>query len=492
MNTEQKLEMILKYSEKDFTKKFLIPLYKEMGFENLKYNHGVLEYGKDVIYSKTDEYGNKKYVGVQVKKGAIDTEIADKIFNQIARGFGKPFTDLLDNNKEKQIDEIIVLTSGDIKENARENISASLNGSIHKPVSFITGVKVVELLDKHMPSVFWEEYDNFKRYFNAMRKDFEKINDVSAIGQKEPISLEDIYVSLKVKEKIQENEFFTKNEQETSEDNGITKFIERERIFDSGKAFKEINRLVIVGVPGSGKSTLLKHFALKFCKENLENQERVFVPILIILRQLLGSGKNLEEYINEVFEKYDFQDAKDFIEKDLQEGKCVLLLDGFDELATKENLDKVVLLIQEFSKKYHKNKFIVTSRIAGYHDELNSFTKLELMEFNDEQIEKFIYNWFGKTDIQKAKSMFDCIKENEQIKALAHNPLMISIIAIIYEEDKELPQKRAALYERCIEVLLSKRDKQKKIKNKYSAEKKQFILKKLAFNLHNSNKRVMN
>ena len=60
MNTEQKFEMLLKYNKKDFTKKFLIPLYKEMGFENVEYTHCVLEYGKDVIYSEIDKYGNKE------------------------------------------------------------------------------------------------------------------------------------------------------------------------------------------------------------------------------------------------------------------------------------------------------------------------------------------------------------------------------------------------------------------------------------------------
>jgi len=62
---------------------------------------------------------------------------------------------------------------------------------------------------------------------------------------------------------------------------------------------------------------------------------------------------------------------------------------------------------------------------------------------------------------RETKSILSSIEENEQIKALARNPLMISIIAIIYEEDRKLPQKRAALYNRCIEVLLSKWDVQR-------------------------------
>jgi HEAT repeat protein len=68
---------------------------------------------------------------------------------------------------------------------------------------------------------------------------------------------------------------------------------------------------------------------------------------------------------------------------------------------------------------------------------------------------------------------------------------MIAIIAIIYEEDRELPQRRADLYKRCVEVLLSKWDVQKRLKNEYTVDKKEFILRKLALHCHSNNKRVM-
>jgi HEAT repeat protein len=141
--------------------------------------------------------------------------------------------------------------------------------------------------------------------------------------------------------------------------------------------------------------------------------------------------------------------------------------------------------------KYHKCQIVVTSRIAGYHDELSGFTKLELMEFDDKQIELFIQYWFGASDPAKAKSMQAAIKANEQLKALARNPLMIAIIAITYEEDRELPQRRADLYKRCVDVLLNKWDKQKQLKNEFPADKKEFILRKLAFYCHSNNKRSM-
>jgi hypothetical protein len=191
MDKKQKLELLCRLDEKRLTKEILIPLFEKMGFKDVVYNHGVLEYGKDVIYREDTKFLKHKYVGVQVKSGDIDTKTADKVFCQVTEGLGDPFQDLSDNNKEKAIDEFIVLASGQIKQNARESLSKRLKGAnIDKPVSFIEGPELVGLLDKYMPSAFWTEYDYFDKYFNAMKGDFERIKDISAIGQKEHVPLE--------------------------------------------------------------------------------------------------------------------------------------------------------------------------------------------------------------------------------------------------------------------------------------------------------------
>lgn len=119
----------------------------------------------------------------------------------------------------------------------------------------------------------------------------------------------------------------------------------------------------------------------------------------------------------------------------------MILLDGYDELPNVKMQKIIALRVQNFSEEFPKNQIILTSRTAGYHDELKNFTKLELMEFDDKQIYQFIENWFGETNPDKARSMSDAIRNNEPIKLLARNPLMIAIIAIIYEEDRKLPEK---------------------------------------------------
>jgi predicted NACHT family NTPase len=142
--------------------------------------------------------------------------------------------------------------------------------------------------------------------FNAMKDDFQTIQDISAIGQKEPVPLEDLYVSLKLSETSREREIPFEMDKETElkifdgkEMERKAKGIKRmERVLDVDTAVRSIHRMVVVGAPGAGKTTILKHLALKSCKTNIENLERLTVPIPITLREFIREGIGVRNYID--------------------------------------------------------------------------------------------------------------------------------------------------------------------------------------------------
>jgi HEAT repeat protein/energy-coupling factor transporter ATP-binding protein EcfA2 len=352
--------------------------------------------------------------------------------------------------------------------------------------------ELINLLEKYLPSIFWEKYDFFNKYFHVMKEEFETIKDISAIGQKNPIHLEEMYVPLKLSE-IVEHEIPCGKDVKKEVRKKLREFqtmeSRQEQVFDADDIVKKFDKVVVVGAPGSGKTTFLRHLALKFCIENLEKQEKIILPVFITLKGFLDSGKSLRDYIDGVFVQFDFPEATNFIEEDLEGGTCLILLDNFDESAAVERQQEVAKEIEEFAHKYDKNTFVVASRSAGYRGELKEFREVEVTKFDDQQIEQVVMNWFGKTDPDKAASMKNAIKENERIRKLARNPLMIAITAILFEEGKELPQRKVELYQQCVGVLLSRWDVARKTQNRYDAKAKEKILMKLALEAHSLGKK---
>lgn len=174
MDRKEKLGMLQKLSEKELTKKFLIPLYESegMGCKNVRYtHHNTLEFGKDIICYEYDKYGRRLFTGIQVKAIRIDTSDVARIVHQIREAMGEPFTD--NDGKKQDLDRFIVLTSYEFSEEAKNSLWADLRSDkMHKLVTLIGGNELVSLLEKHLPSAFWEEYDYFSKYFNAMKSEF--------------------------------------------------------------------------------------------------------------------------------------------------------------------------------------------------------------------------------------------------------------------------------------------------------------------------------
>jgi predicted NACHT family NTPase len=82
---------------------------------------------------------------------------------------------------------------------------------------------------------------------------------------------------------------------------------------------------------------------------------------------------------------------------------------------------------------------------------------LEVLDFDESQIQEFVNNWF-KSDPSKAKGLQQELEKNLRMKTLAGNPLILSLMAIVYQRELELPERRSELYQHCVEVLLEEWD----------------------------------
>lgn len=211
-------------------------------------------------------------------------------------------------------------------------------------------------------------------------------------------------------------------------------------------------KVAILGEPGIGKSTLLKKLFIDICKDKLFSG---FLPIYIPLSNVDIKNNNfISHYITQ---KYNMLDG--VLDYFVNNRQTFFLLDGLDEINYNEQQlvsDVIDLLVAK------GNKVFLTCRMAVFPRGLLSsdFKLLECIGFNIAQRRKFLRLWFDD-DVNYATLVEKKIANNLGTASISRNPLLLSLIAMHFEDNKyfKLPQKRISIYLKSIELLLVRREK---------------------------------
>ena len=274
-------------------------------------------------------------------------------------------------------------------------------------------------------------------------------------------------------------------------------------------------RIVILGAPGSGKTTLLKHLTLIYAKYQERTYNRAvprLIPILLFLRKIrnevtCSNPPDLSEVITGEVERaesrFRLESPPGWFEGRLQQGKCLVMLDGLDEVADPLQRQQISEWVDVQMQRYPKTAFIMTSRPFGYYNaELKEVrTRLEVQPFNLKQIDNFLRHWYLQNEVlrqarkedrgvqniaaEKAEDLSKRIKNYPPIAAMAHNPLLLTMIATVHENRGVLPGARIDLYKEICEVLLARRQEAKNIPDliQLTVTQKQSVLQSLALGL---------
>jgi NACHT domain len=257
--------------------------------------------------------------------------------------------------------------------------------------------------------------------------------------------------------------------------------------------------LAVVGAPGSGKTTLLRHTARQLCRRS--DGARRNTPILLYLRDHVTTIVTtpevaLPELVRGTLGDLARHEPTDWFEKQLVEGNCVVLIDGLDEVATQADRRLVADWVESQTDHYPKNHFVITSRPQGFKTTpVSGATVLQARGFTREQVTQFIRGWYAAVDRHgaetefatrqhaKADDLLERLNRTAGLFDLTVNPLLLTMICNVHRYRNALPGSRADLYGEICQVILWRRQEAKKLPLELDGDKKETLLRALAFTM---------
>jgi formylglycine-generating enzyme required for sulfatase activity len=256
--------------------------------------------------------------------------------------------------------------------------------------------------------------------------------------------------------------------------------------------------LYVPGAPGAGKSTFCRWLALCVAgnavpahpipvdeqfDETLPDTLGGRFPLLCRLRDwarrdaawIKGNGRwnkaELEGSLAAWIDSTRPGDlTSDLFLDELKRGRCLLILDGVDEVPESVNGDhprrNLLSGLADALPDWINagNRVLLTSRPYGLdaaeHRDLR-IASAELADLPDELQDVFIRRWYAAADParaqQKAAALSDHLKERRDLDELRPNPMLLTALCVKFDEGQRLPRDFYRLYDSVVNQVLHKR-----------------------------------
>ena len=239
--------------------------------------------------------------------------------------------------------------------------------------------------------------------------------------------------------------------------------------------------IVLLGDPGAGKSTFLKYYLSEHC---LKNGEEDPLPVYITLRTLAdrlreqelaktysARQRQLMDWLIEAalaeHERYVDEAFVEAFTSSIQSGRCIMAFDGLDEVPVDERplIRNVIVAWHELAASPYQS--LVTCRVRSYAGDavLTGTPSFTLANLKLEHMHTFAEAWYNALaesgaysadrSSERSQDLIHALKSST-IGDVGRNPMLLTTLAIVHEQDNRLPHERVRLYERAIEILLTR------------------------------------
>jgi len=234
-----------------------------------------------------------------------------------------------------------------------------------------------------------------------------------------------------------------------------------ENIVAAGQGF----RIVLLGNPGAGKTTFVRHLSWELAQER--DTQPCQPAILVRCRDYAakGWGGSVHEFVtSQVMADFAPRVGHAAVADALILGKFVVIFDGLDEITDVQMRLDFVTRLEYFAANHPLTSILITSREVGYtRAPINgdAFEHLSLREFSDPQIRMYVENWFKLRERYELIEPF--LAESETVVDLRRNPLLLSLLCILYRARGGIPRRRRDIYSKCADLLFNTWDSHRQI-----------------------------
>ncbi|MGY1437246.1 NACHT domain-containing protein [Streptomyces reniochalinae] len=277
-----------------------------------------------------------------------------------------------------------------------------------------------------------------------------------------------------------------------------------EPVLPADRALGGHERVLLRGVAGSGKTTLVQWLAVATARDALPAELaslRGRIPLVLPVRRFAREGfPSPDDFLHAIRHPLADEAPDGWAARVLTEERGLLLVDGIDEAPESERA-ALRDQLRRLMRIYSGNFCLVTARPSSVEPNWladEGFDELTLAPMSRDQVAAFITAWHAAAADDEGKDhqllaeyrdrLLASIPLYRELRGLATNPLMCGLIcALNRDRSGSLPHGRKELYEAAMEMLLQRRDPERRVLYadavKLRRGARERLLRKLAFRM---------